>query len=86
MTIDGEECLLNFHDSTSEGVIEGVESSDAIILVYSVTDTKSFSYALKVMKEMQPNRFTPPIPLILVANKMDVVRKRVITQQSNYFS
>jgi len=56
---------------------------DAFIVVYSVTDSSSFSYAHACLQDTQMERFRQTV-VILVANKQDLVRNKVITEEGRY--
>ena len=48
---------------------EAFNWSDGLLLVYSITDRDSFNFIRKVKQELQNN----DIPILLVANKVDMV-------------
>jgi len=52
---------------------------EANIVVYSVTDRASFQYAQSCLQELRPAKRHNVV--ILVANKQDIVRNRVISEQ-----
>ena len=56
---------------------------DAYVIVYSVTDSGSFSEACHIV-ECVKRTMTLPVALILVANKADIVRNRVIAETGNF--
>jgi len=63
----------------------GGEEVDAYLVVYSVTDRSSFSYAQTCLADLKRRRKTlaPPITssgVVLVANKQDLVRNRVVSE------
>jgi len=66
----------------------GTLSSDAYVVVYSITDRQSFQTAvtlLKQVRESEGSESSPPkrhVPIILVGNKSDLVRKRAVTKES----
>ena len=58
-------------------------------MVYSITDRQSFQAAIQLIKNIREkelsNDQTPIkryIPIILVGNKSDLVRKRAVTKES----
>ena len=55
---------------------------DAYVVVYSVTDTRSFRHACNMIDRIKKT-LTLPVGLILVANKADIVRNRVISETGN---
>ncbi|KAK7597855.1 hypothetical protein V9T40_010080 [Parthenolecanium corni] len=61
---------------------EPIQWSDAIILVYSITDRDSFNYANTMLDNLQQYREVTPIPVVLVGNKADLkVRREVYTNE-----
>ena len=52
---------------------------EANLVVYSVTDRASFQYAQSCLQELRPAKRHNVV--ILVANKQDIVRNRVISEQ-----
>lgn len=64
-------------------------TGDAYVVVYSITDRLSFQTAIQLIKsirEQEANDQTviikKNVPIILVGNKSDLVRKRVVTKES----
>lgn len=64
---------------------------DAYIVVYSITDRASFQAAVQLIKsirENQSNKTPSPnnrlVPIILVGNKSDLVRKRIVTKEGQF--
>jgi len=55
---------------------------EANLVVYSVTDRASFQYAQSCLQELRPAKRHNVV--ILVANKQDIVRNRVISEQGEY--
>ncbi|XP_042906987.1 GTP-binding protein GEM-like [Parasteatoda tepidariorum] len=89
LLVDGEETELSCedpHDSTFEVEDSTFASTDAFLLVYSVTNRKTLSFAFQTLEKLRrkeakcqyiyPN--LGPKVYILVANKVDLVRSRVI--------
>ena len=56
------------------------DSMDAYIVVYSVTDSNSFRYAHACLQDIRGDRFSNAV-VILVANKQDLVRNKVVTEE-----
>jgi Ras family len=52
---------------------------DANLVIYSVTDRLSFQYAQSCLQELRPAKRHNVV--ILVANKQDIVRNRVISEE-----
>ena len=64
-------------------------TGDAYVVVYSITDRLSFQTAIQLIKnvrEQEANDQTAIIkrhvPIIIVGNKSDLVRKRSVTKES----
>ena len=51
---------------------------DAFVIVYSVTDALSFAHAMRLLKSLKDKRMVQTA-VILVANKEDLVRGRLIS-------
>ena len=63
-------------------VVKANKSRDLVeanVVVYSVTDRASFQYAQSCLQELRPAKRHNVV--ILVANKQDIVRNRVISEQ-----
>lgn len=58
---------------------EPIQWSDAIILVYSITDRDSFNYANTMLDNLQQYREVTPIPVVLVGNKADLKVRREVS-------
>ena len=52
---------------------------DAYLVVYSVTDKGSFSYAQTCLQDLRPAKRHNVV--ILVGNKQDLVRNRIISEE-----
>ena len=59
------------------------ENIDAYVVVYSVEDSKSFHTALERLAEIREDEGRE-VAVILVANKSDLVRTRVIFEEGEY--
>lgn len=62
---------------------------DAYVVVYSITDRQSFQTAIQLIKNIREKELVDNetsvkryIPIILVGNKSDLVRKRAVTKES----
>ena len=53
--------------------------ADGIILIYDITDKKSFEVADYYLKDLRKSEISNVIPIFLVGNKMDLEEKREIT-------
>ena len=58
---------------------------DAYLVMYSVSDRESFEAATSALSEIQKWQSTDYKPVILVANKSDLVRSRSISKQGENF-
>ena len=59
------------------------KDNDAYIVVYSVTDRQSFEIAIDILNNLVYFEKTE-LPIILVGNKSDLVRKRSIARDGNF--
>lgn len=75
VVIDKEETTVEFVDTEEKMDISVCSACDAFIVVFSVQDTHSFSYAKHRLHTLRNNIKTDRV-CILVANKVDLVRKR----------
>jgi len=57
---------------------------DAYVVVYSITDRTSFQTAVQLIKNIREREITVKrhVPIILVGNKTDLVRKRAVTKEA----
>ena len=63
-------------------ISEVIRHNDAFIVVYAITDKASFILAIDLIKSIRVNEANRPI--ILVGNKSDLVRKRVVNRDGNF--
>ena len=54
---------------------------DGFILLYSVTDRKSYNYVANMLTSLQRSDKYSSTAVILVANKTDLVRKRQVADR-----
>ena len=52
-----------------------------IVIVYSVEDRKSYELAIDRLYELRNDESGRQVAIVLVANKVDLVRTRVISEQ-----
>lgn len=75
--LDGEESTIEFHDVTDNQELLKTLSVDAYVVVFSVNNPSTFKIAKdnlnKIRNELKINK-----TIILVANKIDLVRKRAV--------
>ena len=56
-----------------------LSAGDAYLLVYSVTDRRSFKKANELRFKLQRSKETETVPIILVGNKTDLERSREVS-------
>jgi GTPase SAR1 family protein len=87
--LDDEESMVQFidtHNADETPMIDDGLDVDAYLVVYSVTDRGSFQYAqscLQILKRRRTSRSfgsNNSSAVVLVANKQDLVRNRVISE------
>ncbi len=59
--------------------------ADAYIVIYSVTDRETFDDAVDVMYEIRKAKDRQNKPIILVANKQDVVRNKNVSPEGRSY-
>ncbi|CAF1451583.1 unnamed protein product [Adineta steineri] len=86
--LDGIESRLHIINIDVDLKITGV-GGDACVVVYSITDRQSFQTAIQLIKHIREKELTDnistikrSIPIILVGNKSDLVRKRAVTKET----
>lgn len=82
--VDNVETLVHFIDVDvpSQQIYEQDYSDvDGFILLYSVTDRKSYSYVANMLTSLQRHDRYSSTAVILVANKTDLVRKRQVADR-----
>ncbi|XP_038069096.1 ras-related protein Rap-2b-like [Patiria miniata] len=84
--IDGQITTLHIMDTPSYGQADFEEKEeqylsdgDAYLLVYSVTDRRSFKKANELRFKLQRTKETETVPIILVGNKTDLERSREVS-------
>lgn len=85
--IDGEAALLDILDTAGQVEFTAMRDQymrcgEGFIICYSVTDRHSFQEASEYRKLIARVRFTEDIPLVLIANKLDLQSQRTVS----YFS
>ncbi|XP_063442423.1 uncharacterized protein LOC134722731 [Mytilus trossulus] len=78
IVVDNEESTMEFIDLSS--IKEYDLPTDAHVVVFSVHDSDSFSLAEGFLQHLR-NELDSDRPIILVANKIDLVRKRQVTKE-----
>ncbi|CAF1601738.1 unnamed protein product [Rotaria sp. Silwood1] len=86
--IDGNDCILIFFDISTIYDIQKMKFSDTIptacFIIFSITDQRSFSklnYFQETIRLKFPNQLMS-IPIILIANKIDLEQNRAVSQES----
>lgn len=75
--LNGEESTLEFLDSREYEInLENVQA-DAYLVVFSITHRDTFDVALDLLSELRVDLGTDR-PIVLVGNKLDLVRKRKV--------
>ena len=69
-------CEIQSRDGGSQCGVNAA-SVDGYLVIYSVTDRSSFRHAQSCLQELRPTKRLNAV--ILVANKSDVVRKKVVS-------
>ncbi|ESN99973.1 hypothetical protein HELRODRAFT_192676 [Helobdella robusta] len=80
--IDGEESLLQFIDmpgTQGPKKKDGFIQADAFLVVYSITDRNSYVFAQNQLQDLRPAKRHNVV--ILVGNKQDIVRNRIISEE-----
>ncbi|XP_056123769.1 GTP-binding protein GEM [Rhinichthys klamathensis goyatoka] len=83
--VDGERAtvtLLDMWDSQDEGSWTQercLQTGDAFIIVYAITDRSSFLHASELRIQLRREREADRTPIILVGNKCDLVRCREVS-------
>ncbi|XP_067633089.1 GTP-binding protein Rit2 [Eurosta solidaginis] len=84
--IDGEAALLDILDTAGQVEFTAMRDQymrcgEGFIICYSVTDRHSFQEASEYRKLIQRVRLSEDIPLVLIANKIDLVLARKVTTE-----
>jgi len=86
--IDGEPCLLDILDTAGQVEFTAMREQymrcgEGFIICYSITDRHSFNEAVEYRSLISKVRATEEVPIILVANKVDLeqTQRRVSTEE-----
>ena len=60
--------------------LKSIADTDAYVLVFSITSRSSFQYVLETAREVRRWPHGQKVAVIVVANKSDLVRNRVVTE------
>lgn len=88
--IDGEAALLDILDTAGQVEFTAMRDQymrcgEGFIICYSVTDRHSFQEASEYRKLIARVRLTEDIPLVLIANKLDLSSQRTVRRMSLCF-
>ncbi|XP_062615989.1 GTP-binding protein GEM-like [Saccostrea cucullata] len=78
--LDGEESTIRFIDPSREEEDVNEHEVDAYLVVFSVNDRSTFEMAVETLFQIR-HELCSTKAVILVANKIDIVRKRVISSE-----
>ncbi|XP_038597307.1 GTP-binding protein REM 2 [Tachyglossus aculeatus] len=85
VVVDMEEVTLMVYDIWEQGESGGrlrehcVQEGDAFLIVFSVTDRRSFSKVPETLLRLRAGRPHHDLPVILVGNKSDLARSREVS-------
>ncbi|XP_045864267.1 GTP-binding protein REM 2 isoform X3 [Meles meles] len=85
ITVDKEEVTLVVYDIWEQGDAGGclrdhcLQTGDAFLIVFSVTDRRSFSKIPETLLRLRAGRPHHDLPVILVGNKSDLARSREVS-------
>ncbi|MBN3308802.1 ras-like protein family member 11B [Amia ocellicauda] len=90
--VDGEQVAIQVQDTPgvqitghgfncSDQVSRSIQWADAVVLVYSITDCKSFEIISQLHQQVRRSHPDNRVPVILVANKADLLHVKQVEQQ-----
>jgi len=84
VTVDNKVSMLNIWDTAGQEEYEALQDgyireADGFIIVYSITDTRSFNSVSKLHKKIYRVRESSHEPIIIIGNKCDLDVNREIT-------
>ncbi|EGV98705.1 GTP-binding protein REM 2 [Cricetulus griseus] len=88
--VDKEEVTLIVYDIWEQGDAGGwlqdhcLQTGDAFLIVFSVTDRRSFSKVPETLLRLRAGRPHHDLPVILVGNKSDLARSREVSLEGVY--
>lgn len=62
--------------------VEQVQWADGCVVVYSITDKRSFSYAIETLEHLQKLKPVSSVPVTLLGNKADLEHLREVNTLS----
>uniref|UniRef100_A0A452UE74 GTP-binding protein REM 2 n=1 Tax=Ursus maritimus TaxID=29073 RepID=A0A452UE74_URSMA len=90
ITVDKEEVTLVVYDIWEQGDAGGwlrdhcLQTGDAFLIVFSVTDRRSFSKVPETLLRLRAGRPHHDLPVILVGNKSDLARSREVSLEGEF--
>ncbi len=83
--IDGNDCSLIFIDVSTTYDFQKIKYSDTIptacLIVFSITDQRSFSKVNFYQETIRLKFPNPSIPILIIGNKIDLEQDRAVDQQ-----
>uniref|UniRef100_A0A5K3EPZ4 Ras-related protein M-Ras n=3 Tax=Mesocestoides corti TaxID=53468 RepID=A0A5K3EPZ4_MESCO len=84
--VDGEWCVLDVLDTAGQDEFSAMREQymrkgHGFIIVYSVTDPQSFRQVRRFHTQILRARDRDSYPMILAANKIDLVQQRLVTEE-----
>ncbi|XP_023562713.1 GTP-binding protein REM 2 isoform X2 [Octodon degus] len=92
IVVDKEEVTLVVYDIWEQGDAGGclrdhcLQTGDAFLIVFSVTDRRSFSKVPETLLRLRAGRPHHDLPVILVGNKSDLARSREVTLEGRHLA
>ncbi|XP_033625338.1 ras-like protein rasD isoform X2 [Asterias rubens] len=84
-TVDGKMTRIEIFDTAGQTNLEDyLQSADAVMFVYSITDRSSFE-AAKFFRERLQSSLKSHLPILLVGNKRELEQGRKVTYKEGYF-
>ena len=86
LKLDDEEIKIVIHDTAGQERFKSlstnyIKKAKGILLVYDITDKKSFDNLGKWMSDIEEEEVSGKIPIILIGNKSDLIEERVISKE-----
>jgi small GTP-binding protein len=88
VVIDGETCLLDILDTTSQeecsavGRSQYMRTGEGFLLVFAVNNTKSFEYITAYREQIKQVKNAEKVPMVIVGNKCDLPIRNVDMAQA----
>ena len=86
LKLDNEEIKIVIHDTAGQERFKSlaanyIKKAKGILLVYDITDKKSFDNLGNWMNDIKEQEVAEKIPIILIGNKCDLEEERVISKE-----